>query len=94
MYEYIFVYIVLPLIIIIIKIFDFFVGNIFSIFFSCTFEHPRYGSLYAIFGTPCICKITLLDSCQFISRDKSTYLEKFYEMNLYDESERKSKMVY
>jgi hypothetical protein len=36
MYEYIFVYIVLPLIIIIIKIIDFFVGNIFSIFFSCT----------------------------------------------------------
>jgi hypothetical protein len=34
MYEYIFVYIVLPLIIIIIKIIDFFVGNIFSIFFS------------------------------------------------------------
>jgi hypothetical protein len=35
MYEYIFVYIVLSLIIII-KIIDFFVGNIFSIFFSCT----------------------------------------------------------
>jgi hypothetical protein len=43
MYEYIFVYIVLPLIIII-KIIDFFDGNIFSIFFSCTFKHPRYGS--------------------------------------------------
>jgi hypothetical protein len=40
MYEYIFVYIVLPLIIII-KIIDFFVGNIFSIFFSCTFKNPR-----------------------------------------------------
>jgi hypothetical protein len=26
--------------IIIIKIIDFFVGNIFSIFFSCTFKHP------------------------------------------------------
>jgi hypothetical protein len=24
-----------------IKIIDFFVGNIFSIFFSCTFKHPR-----------------------------------------------------
>jgi hypothetical protein len=35
MYEYIFVYIVLSLIIII-KIIDFFVGKIFSIFFSCT----------------------------------------------------------
>jgi hypothetical protein len=35
MYGYIFVYIVLPLIIIIKRI-DFFVGNIFYIFFSCT----------------------------------------------------------
>jgi hypothetical protein len=35
MYEYIFVYIVLSLIIII-KIIDFFVGKIVSIFFSCT----------------------------------------------------------
>jgi hypothetical protein len=38
-----FVYIVLPLIIIIIKIY-FFVWKMFSIFFSCTFKHPRYGS--------------------------------------------------
>jgi uncharacterized integral membrane protein len=42
MYEYIFVYIELPLIIIIIKIII--VGNIFSIFFSCTFKHPRLGN--------------------------------------------------
>jgi hypothetical protein len=54
MYEYIFVYIVLPLIIII-KIIDFFVGNIFSLFFSCTFKLDKVvGSLYANFGTPCI----------------------------------------
>jgi hypothetical protein len=52
MYEYIFVYIVLPLIIII-KIIVFFVGNIFSIFFSCTFKLDKVvGSLYANFGTP------------------------------------------
>jgi hypothetical protein len=40
MYEYIIVYIVLSLIIII-KIIDFFVGKKFFIFFSCTFKHPR-----------------------------------------------------
>jgi hypothetical protein len=51
MYEYIFVYIVLPLIII--KIINFFVGNIFSIFFSCTYILDKVvSSLYANFGTP------------------------------------------
>jgi hypothetical protein len=48
MYEYIFVYIVLPLIIII-KIIDFFVGNIFS--------HILVSSLYANFETPVCNKI-------------------------------------
>jgi hypothetical protein len=53
MYEYIFVYIVLPLIIII-KIIDFFVGNIFSIFFHVHLNilDKVVSSLYANFGTP------------------------------------------
>jgi hypothetical protein len=55
MYEYIFVYIVL-LLIIIIKIIDFFVGNIFFIFFNVYLnildKLVLVSSLYAIFGTP------------------------------------------
>jgi hypothetical protein len=53
MYEYIFVYIVLPLIII--KIINFFVGNIFSIFFHVLhldILDKVVSSLYANFGTP------------------------------------------
>jgi hypothetical protein len=53
MYEYIFVYIVLSLIIII-KIIDFIVGNIFSIFFHLNILDKVVSSLYAIFGTLCI----------------------------------------
>jgi hypothetical protein len=55
MYEYIFVYIVLSLIIII-KIIDFIVGNIFSIFFHVHLNilDKVVSSLYAIFGTLCI----------------------------------------
>jgi hypothetical protein len=53
MYEYIFVYIVLPLIIII-KIIDFFVGNIFSIFFHVHLKilDKVVSSLYAFLGQP------------------------------------------
>jgi hypothetical protein len=58
MYEFIFVYIVLSLIIII-KIIDFFVGNIFSMFFHVHLSilDKVVSSLYAIFGTACIWKI-------------------------------------
>jgi hypothetical protein len=53
MYEYIIVYIVLSLIIII-KIIDFFVGNIFPYFFHVHLSilDKVVSSLYAIFGTP------------------------------------------
>jgi hypothetical protein len=56
-YEYIFVYIVLSLIIII-KIIDFFVGNIFSPYFfhvHLNILDKVVSSLYTIFGTPCMC---------------------------------------
>jgi hypothetical protein len=55
MYEFIFVYIVLSLIRII-KIIDFFFGNIFYIFFHVHLSilDKVVSSLYAIFGTPCI----------------------------------------
>jgi hypothetical protein len=59
MYEYIFVYIVLPLIIII-KIIVFFVGNIFSYFFHVHLNilDKVVSGLYANFGTPVYCNST------------------------------------
>jgi hypothetical protein len=71
MYEYIFVYIVLSLIIII-KIINFFVGNIFSIFFHVHLNilDKVVSSLYAIFGTLCSYRslITILCTADFDNR--------------------------
>jgi hypothetical protein len=61
MYEYIIVYIVLSLIIII-KIIYFFVGNIFSIFFSCTIGgHKKLGQTSNLYKV----KIQKYTLCKF-----------------------------